>query len=68
MFAERSCISIAISRVIAVLYLSAAAWAQSSEAEIAGMVKDPSGGPVSAARLSLTNQDSGVTRAVISPR
>ena len=36
--------------------------AQVGDAEMAGMVKDPSGAPVPAAKLTLTNQDSGVAR------
>ena len=39
------------------------AFAQASDAEIAGVAKDASGGPVVAANVTLSNQDSGFTRA-----
>ena len=38
------------------------AFAQASDAEIAGVAKDASGGPVIAANVTLSNQDSGFTR------
>src|SRR5579864_1089491 len=43
----------------------AVASAQSGNADITGVVKDPSGAPVANATLSLTNQDSGVARSVV---
>jgi hypothetical protein len=39
-------------------------YGQASDAEIAGIVKDPSGGPVAGAAVSLVNQDSGFNRDV----
>src|SRR5260370_32206550 len=50
------------SAVMVVLFLSAAAHAQVGAAEIAGVVKDPSGAPIAGAKVPLTNQDSGVAR------
>ncbi|MBZ5621356.1 MAG: carboxypeptidase regulatory-like domain-containing protein [Acidobacteriia bacterium] len=47
------------------LLMGAAASAQSGNAEITGVVKDPSGSPAAGAALSLTNQDSGVARSVV---
>ena len=44
----------------------AMAWGQTEEAGITGIVKDPNGGPVASAAVSLTNEDSGVTRSVVS--
>src|ERR1043166_7023764 len=46
--------------------LSGVTWAQVGDAEIAGTVKDPSGAPVPGAKITLTNQDSGVARTVTS--
>ena len=40
--------------------------AQVGDAEMAGVVKDPSGAPVPLAKLTLTNQDSGVARSITS--
>lgn len=37
-------------------------FAQASDAEVTGIVKDPSGGPVASTTVTLTNQDSGFTR------
>ena len=37
--------------------------AQVGDAELFGIVTDPSGGPVAGAKLSLTNEESGVARA-----
>jgi Carboxypeptidase regulatory-like domain/TonB dependent receptor len=40
-----------------------AAFAQSSDAEITGLIKDPSGSAIPGTNATLTNQDSGVKRA-----
>ena len=45
--------------------LAAMAMAQVGDAELAGIVTDPSGTPVAAVKLSLTNEDSGVNRSVV---
>src|SRR5260370_15250092 len=50
------------SAVMVVLFLAAIAPAQVGDADIAGVVKDPSGAPIAAAKVTLTNQDSGVAR------
>src|SRR5438477_11048701 len=39
--------------------------AQVGDAELSGVVTDPSGAPVAGAKLSLTNEDSGVNRALL---
>ena len=46
--------------------LAAIAFAQSGDAEITGIVKDPTGTPIAHAALTLTNLDSGVARSVVS--
>ena len=55
---------------MAVLLLAALtagiASAQSSEAEITGIVRDPSGAPVASTTVTLVNQDSGFTRTTTS--
>jgi Carboxypeptidase regulatory-like domain/TonB dependent receptor len=58
--------SIRLSIPVAVsLTLSAAmVFAQIGESEIGGAVKDPSGAPVPTAKITLTNQDSGVARTL----
>src|SRR5690349_5888209 len=48
---------------IAVLLLAAMSSAQVGDAEIGGALTDPSGAPVASAKVTLTNQDTGVTRA-----
>ncbi|MCU1259495.1 MAG: hypothetical protein JWO80_2380 [Bryobacterales bacterium] len=53
-----------ISLVIAALLFAAVASAQSSDAEIVGAIKDSSGTSVPGAKVTLTNQDSGVARNV----
>src|SRR5579872_5172024 len=45
--------------------LACAASAQTGDAELAGVVKDPGGAPVPSAKVSLTNKDTGVTRATV---
>ena len=45
---------------------TAIAFAQSGDAEITGIVKDPTGTPIAHAALTLTNLDSGVARTVVS--
>jgi outer membrane receptor protein involved in Fe transport len=47
------------------LLSSGAAFAQVGDAEVAGAVTDPSGAPVAGAKVSLTNDDTGVSRAVV---
>jgi hypothetical protein len=42
---------------IAFVALAAVALAQVGDAEISGIVTDPSGAPVAGAKLSLTNED-----------
>ena len=37
---------------------------QTSEAELSGAVKDPSGAPVAGAKVTATNQDTGVSRGI----
>src|SRR5260370_30000898 len=54
-----------LSAASAFLALAVAALAQVGDAELSGIVTDPSGAPVAGAKLSLTNEDSGVNRAVI---
>lgn len=44
---------------------TASAWAQTGDADITGIVKDPSGGPVAAASVTLTNDDTGVRRSIV---
>src|ERR1700676_5390306 len=39
-------------------------FAQTSDAEIAGSIKDPSGTAVPSAKVTLTNQDSGITHNI----
>src|SRR5712692_8066634 len=63
MFSERRWIRFSISAMAALL-AAAVASAQSVDAEISGMVLDPSGSPVARAKVSLTNQDSGLARSV----
>jgi hypothetical protein len=46
-------------------FLAAVAFAQAGDAEISGMVKDPTGSLVSGASATVTNQDSGVTRSTL---
>jgi hypothetical protein len=45
------------------LFATSSGFSQIGEAEMAGAVKDPSGAPVAAAKVTLTNQDSGVARS-----
>jgi hypothetical protein len=59
------------SRVLSCIALSvlaagiaAVAVAQTGDAEITGTVRDPSGSPVPAATVTITNQDTGVSRSV----
>src|SRR6266851_2128156 len=64
MFSERRWIRFLTWAMVALL-AAAVASAQSGDAEIAGMVQDPSSSPVASAKVSLTNQDSGVARSVL---
>lgn len=50
--------------ILAALFCAAVIYAQTSEAELTGMVKDPSGAPVAGAKVTVTNQDTGVTRTM----
>src|ERR1041384_86125 len=50
---------------VSVLLFSGAASAQVGDADVSGAVTDPSGAPVSVARLLLPNEDSGVVRAIV---
>jgi protocatechuate 3,4-dioxygenase beta subunit len=45
------------------LFAASTGFSQIGDAEMAGAVKDPSGAPVAAAKVTLTNQDSGVARS-----
>src|SRR5215813_9077378 len=45
--------------------LAAIAFSQVGDAELAGVINDPSGTPVTTAKVSLINEDSGVIRAVV---
>src|SRR5215472_12005788 len=45
--------------------LAAIAFSQVGDAELAGVINDPSGAPVTTAKVSLINEDSGVIRAVV---
>ena len=54
-----------LAAVAAFASLAAMAMAQVGDAELAGIVTDPSGTPVAAVKLSLTNEDSGVNRSVV---
>lgn len=51
-----------------ILLLATASWvsAQSAQGEITGLVKDPSGAGIPSAHVTLTNEDSGVSRSVSS--
>jgi hypothetical protein len=52
-----------ISLTIVASLLASIGFAQSSDAEIAGAIKDPSGTAIASAKVTLTNQDSGVARS-----
>jgi carboxypeptidase family protein len=52
--------------IVVASVLACAASAQTGDAEITGIVKDPAGAPVPAAKVTLVNQDSGVARASVS--
>jgi Carboxypeptidase regulatory-like domain len=54
-----------LSALAAFASLAAVAFAQVGDAELAGIVTDPSGTAVAAVKLSLTNEDSGVNRSVV---
>lgn len=49
--------------VFPLMLLTHVASAQSGDAEVTGLVKDPSGAPIVNATVTLVNQDSGVTRS-----
>src|SRR5215467_8535752 len=50
---------------LAVLFLTSLSNAQVGDADVSGMVTDPSAGPVPGAKVSLTNEDSGVVRSTV---
>jgi hypothetical protein len=50
--------------VSALVLCSAIAFAQTSEATLSGVVKDPSSAPVAGAKVTATNQDTGVSRSM----
>jgi hypothetical protein len=50
---------------IAAAFLAAIASGQAGDAEISGLVKDPTGSVVASAAATVTNQDSGVTRSTL---
>jgi outer membrane receptor protein involved in Fe transport len=52
-----------LSAAFAFLALAAVAFAQVGDAEISGIVTDPSGAPVAGAKLTLANEETGVNRA-----
>jgi hypothetical protein len=45
--------------------LAAIVFAQVGDAELSGVINDPSGAPVAAAKVSLINEDSGVNRTIV---
>lgn len=53
---------LAVAALAIFIMMSGIAVAQSSDAEIAGLVKDPSGAPIPNAAVTLVNQDTGFTR------
>src|SRR5262249_1657654 len=55
-----------IAAAMAVVVLTALSQAQVGDADLSGTVPDPSGGPVPGAKVSLTNEDSGVVRNAVS--
>lgn len=57
---NRKCISLFISTLV----FCSSGVAQTSDAEIAGGIKDPSGTAVASAKVTLTNQDSGLARTI----
>ncbi len=57
---NRKCISLFISTLV----FCSSGVAQASDAEIAGGIKDPSGAPVASAKVTLTNEDSGLARTI----
>ncbi len=46
------------------VFCTGLAIAQTSDAELSGAVKDPSGAPVAGAKVTATNQDTGVSRSL----
>ena len=52
-----------LSAAFAFFVFSAVALAQVGDAEISGIVTDPSGAPVAGAKLTLANEDTGVNRS-----
>ncbi len=54
-----------LSAAAGFLGLAALLCGQVGDAELSGVVTDPSGAPVAAAKVALTNDDSGVHRAVV---
>src|SRR5687767_4099252 len=57
--------SLKLAKLFLVMLLAAgSARAQTPTGTIAGVVADPAGAPVAAARVRLTNRDSGLTRSL----
>src|ERR1700737_4170051 len=54
-----------VAAALAALFMTVTASAQVGDAEISGTITDPSGGPVAGAKVSLTNDKSGVNREVV---
>jgi hypothetical protein len=49
---------------LAALFCASQSFAQTSDADVTGVVKDPSGAPVTGAKVTATNQDTGVARTI----
>ncbi len=56
--------SLILFLVFTALFCASVLTAQSSEATLSGTVKDPSGAPVAGAKVTATNQDTGVSRTI----
>src|SRR5437667_4291896 len=54
-----------VAVVIAAAFLAAISSGQAGDAEISGLIKDPTGSVVAGATATVTNQDSGVTRSTV---
>ncbi len=50
---------------VSLFLLPAAAFAQAGDAEISGLIKDPTGAVIAGATVTATNQDSGVLRSTV---
>ena len=65
MFVSNRTVGYFVLAALAALLVAAASFGQAGDAEIAGLIKDPSGAVVAGATATVTNQDSGVTRATV---